>query len=76
MQEQFDPNDKVRLSGATNYDAKFDVLRAPMSVRIGEASVEQFTIAFINVSDTRATLSMAWDRTLATVDLTVVAASK
>jgi hypothetical protein len=76
VQEQFDPNDKVRLSGATNYDVKFDVLRAPMSVRTADASIEQFTIGFTNVSDTRATLSMAWDKTLATVDLAVVASSK
>ena len=76
VQETFDPNDKVRLSGATNYDPKFDVLRAPMSVRSGDASTEQFTIAFTNVSDTRTTLSMAWDRTVATVDLTIAASSK
>ena len=76
MQEKFDPNDKVRLSGATNYDPKFDVLRAPMSVRTGDASIEQFTIWFSNVSDTNATLSMAWERTLSTIELTVVAPSK
>jgi hypothetical protein len=76
VQEKFDPNDKVRLSGATNYDPKFDVLRAPMSVRAGDASTEQFTIWFTNVGDTRATLAMAWDRTLATVDLTIAAPSK
>lgn len=76
VQEQFDPNDKVRLSGATNYDPKFDVLRAPMSVRTGDASTEQFTIWFTNVDDTRATLSMAWDKTLATVDVSFVPPSK
>lgn len=76
VQEQFDPNDKVRLSGATNYDAKFDVLRAPMSVRQGDASTEQFMIWFTNVSDNRATLSMAWEKTLATIDVAVVATAK
>lgn len=76
VQEKFDPNDKVRLSGATNYDAKFDVLRAPMSVRTADASTEQFTVGFTNVSDSRVTMTMAWDRTLATVDLTVAAPSK
>ena len=76
VQQQFDPNDKVRLSGATNYDAKFDVLRAPMSVRTGDASIEQFTIGFANVSDTAATLSMAWEKTVATVNLAVVASPK
>jgi len=76
VQEQFDPNDKVRLSGATNYDPKFDVLRAPMSVRTGSASIEQFAIDFTNVSDTSATLSMAWEKTVATIDLAVVASPK
>jgi hypothetical protein len=71
VQEKFDPNDKVRLSGATNYDAKFDLLRAPMTVRGDAAVVEQFTIGFTNVSDTSVTLSMAWDKTLATIDLRV-----
>ncbi|MEO8679842.1 MAG: DUF2911 domain-containing protein [Vicinamibacterales bacterium] len=76
VQEKFDPNDKVRLSGATNYDPKFDVLRAPMTVRAGDSSTEQFTIWFTNVGETGATLSMAWEKTLATVALTFAAGSK
>ncbi len=73
VQETFDPNDKVRLSGATNYDLKFDVLRAPMTVRPGDVSVEQFTIGFSNVTDAGATLSMAWEKTVATIDIKVAA---
>jgi len=76
VQPKFDPNDKVRLSGATNYDSKFDVLRAPMTVRSGDASTEQFTIWFINVTDAGATLSMAWEKTLATVDLRLASGTK
>lgn len=76
VQEKFDPNDKVRLSGATNYDPKFDVLRAPMSVRTGDASTEQFTIWFTNVSDSSAILTMAWEKTLATVDVKFASPSK
>ncbi len=76
VQEKFDPNDKVRLSGASNYDPKFDVLRAPMTVRTGDVSVEQFTIGFTNVSATGATMTMAWDKTVATVDLKVAAGTK
>ena len=75
VQEKFDPNDKVRLSGATNYDPKFDVLRAPMTVRTADASVEQFTIGFTNVSDSRVTMTMAWEKSFAAIDL-AVAASK
>lgn len=69
VQEKFDPTDTVRLSGATNYDPKFDVLRAPMTVRTGAESVEQFTIGFVNVTDTTATLLMSWEKTSATIDL-------
>jgi hypothetical protein len=69
VQDTFDPNDKVRLSGAVNYDPKFDLLRAPMTVRMGDTTIEQFTIGFSNVSDAGATLTMAWERTVATIDL-------
>ena len=76
VQEAFDPNDKVRLSGATNYDPKFDLLRAPMTVRMSDASVEQFTINFTNVTDAGATMTMAWDKTVAAIDIRLVAGSK
>lgn len=76
VQEKFDPNDKVRLSGATNYDPKFDVLRVPMAVRAGEPSVEQFTIGFVNVSETAATLVMSWEKTAASIDLRLAAGAK
>lgn len=76
VQEKFDPNDKVRLSGASNYDPKFDLLRVPMTVRTGDASVEQFTINFVNVTDAGATMTMAWDKTVAAIDLKVAAAGK
>lgn len=69
VQEKFDPDDKVRLSGATNYDPKFDVLRAPMTVRATDASVEQFTIGFVDVSATGATMTMAWEKTLAAIPI-------
>ena len=73
-QPKYDPNDKVLLYGSYNYDAKFDVLRAPMTVRQGDQSVEQLTIGFVNVTATGATLSVSWDRTIATVELRVAAA--
>jgi hypothetical protein len=68
VQEQYDENDKVRLYGAYNYDPKFEVLRAPMTVRTADASVEQFTIGFVNVTESRATLTMAWETTVAALD--------
>jgi hypothetical protein len=69
VQEQYDPKDKVRLFGAYNYDPKFDVLRAPMTVRSADVSIEQFTIVFVNATSSSATLSMAWEHTVAMVDL-------
>ena len=63
------PNDKIRLSGATNYSSKFDVLRVPMKVCTRVDSLAQFTIAFANVTDSAATLIMSWEKTVATVDL-------
>jgi len=76
VQETFDPNDKVKLSGATNYDPKFDVVRAPMTVRANDSSVEQFNISFSNVTEAGATLDMAWEKTLASIEIKLVAGAK
>ena len=73
VQEKYDPNEKVKLYGAYNYDAKFDVMRVPMTMKTTDSSVEQFTIAFVNVTTSSATLSFGWDKTIATVDLTLAA---
>ena len=73
-QPKYDPNDKVLLYGSYNYDPKFDVLRAPMTVKQGDTTVEQLTIGFVNVSASSATLSVAWDKTVATVELRLAAA--
>jgi len=74
VQEKYDPNEKVKLYGSYNYDSKFDVMRVPMTVKTADSSVEQLTIGFVNVTASRATLSIAWDKTVATVDLTLAAA--
>ena len=68
-QPKYDPNDKVLLYGTYNYDAKYDVLRAPMTVRTTDTSVEQLTIGFANVTAGGATLTVAWDTTVASVDV-------
>lgn len=74
VQEKYDPNDKVRLFGAYNYDSKSDVLRVPMAVRSTDVSLEQFTIVFVNATQTSATMTMAWEHTVAMVDLKLAAA--
>jgi hypothetical protein len=76
VQPKYDPADKVRLYGAYNYDTKFDVLRVPMTVRTRPDALEQFTIAFSNVTDSTATLIMAWEKTMATVDLRLATGTK
>jgi hypothetical protein len=69
VQPKYDPNDKVLLYGAYNYDKKFDVLRAPMRLSTSPASVEQFTIGFVDVTNSRVTMTMAWDKSVAAIDL-------
>jgi Protein of unknown function (DUF2911) len=71
LQPKYDPNDKVLLYGAYNYDPKFDVLRAPMRLSTSTMSIEQFTIGFADVKSDRGTLYMAWDRTIGSVDFRV-----
>jgi Protein of unknown function (DUF2911) len=68
-QPKYDPNDKVLLYGTYNYDAKYDVLRAPMAVRTTDTSVEQLTIGLANVTTGGATLTVAWDTTVASIDV-------
>lgn len=74
VQTKFDPADKIRLAGATNYDAKFDVLRVPMTVTSRADSLEQFTIAFANVTATSAKLIMSWETTVASVEVALAGA--
>ena len=74
-QPAFDPNEKVLLYGSYNYDPKFDVLRAPMTVRASDTRVEQLTIGFVNVTATSATLRVEWETTIATIDLTLATGS-
>ena len=71
-QPRFDPNEKVLLYGSYNYDPKFDVLRAPMSVRTSDTRVEQLTIGFVNVTATSAVMQVMWETTVATIDLKLV----
>lgn len=69
IQPKYNANDKVLLYGAYNYDPKFDVLRAPMTVRTSDTRVEQLTIGFVNVTATSATLLVTWETTTASIDL-------
>jgi hypothetical protein len=70
VQPKYDPNDKVNLYGSYNYDPKFDLLRAPMTVDVAPVKFEQFTIDFVDVSHTGGTLLMIWENTVAMVPFT------
>ena len=70
VQPKYDPDDKVLLYGAYNYDPKFDVLRVPMRVAPLPMSIEQMTIGFSDVRTDGGSLFIAWDKTMATVDFT------
>lgn len=70
-QQKYDPSNKVDTWGSFNYDPKFDVLRVPMTVKTGSESVDQFTIQFVNMTDTGGTLQMAWENTVASVPFKV-----
>ena len=69
-QANYDPKNTKALWGAYGYTPDRDVLRAPMTLGTLPFSVEQFTIAFIDMTPTGVTLAMMWDRTLATVPFT------
>lgn len=68
IQEKYDPADKQKLFGAYNYDAKYDVVRVPMKMAGSPISIEQFTIGFVNVTQTGGSIAMWWDKSVATVD--------
>jgi hypothetical protein len=71
VQPKYDPNDKVLLYGSYNYDPKFDVLRTPMRLASSPTTVEQFTINFVDVTNTRLSMVMSWERTVATIDFLI-----
>ena len=53
------------------YDPKLDVLRVPMKVTMGTASVDQLTWGFEDVGDKAGKLALSWDKTHATAAFTV-----
>jgi hypothetical protein len=70
-QEKYDPNNKEALWGAFSYTPDKDVARAAMKVNKLPYSVDQFTIAFTDMTATGGTIAMMWDTTIATVPFTI-----
>jgi hypothetical protein len=67
----YTPKDKKKIWGSYGYDAKLDLLRAPMKLTESNASIEQFTIDFVDVTSNGGTMRFAWDKTIATVPFTI-----
>ena len=60
-----------REPGAYNYTDDKDVVRVKMDVASLPARSEQFTIAFVDVTESGGTLSMQWDMTIATASFSL-----
>lgn len=71
-QAKYDPKEKAMTWGAYNYDPKFDVVRVPMKMITPAVSVDQFTIAFVDMSNEGGKLAMAWEKTGAVVPFKVL----
>jgi len=71
-QEKYDANEKTKTWGAYNYDPKFDVVRVPMKMVAPAFSVDQFTIAFVDMTDEGGKIAMAWEKTGAVVPFKVL----
>ena len=69
-QANYDPKNTKALWGAYGYTPDRDVLRTAMKLGALPFSMDQFTIAFTDMSPTGGTLAMMWDRTQATVPFT------
>jgi Protein of unknown function (DUF2911) len=70
-QDRYDPAEKTKIWGAYGYDPKYDVVRVPMQMVKPAVSVDQFTIAFVDMTDRGGKLAMVWERTGAVVPFTV-----
>jgi hypothetical protein len=69
-QQKYDPNDKTALWGSYGYTPDKDVVRATMKVETLPFSVDQLTIAFLDMTNAGGRLALMWDRTMASVPFT------
>lgn len=69
--DKYDASEKSKTWGAYNYDPKFDVVRVPMAMLQPKASIDQFTIGFVDMTDDGGKLAMAWEKTAGVVPFTV-----
>lgn len=72
-QDKYDPKEKVKTWGSYNYDSKQDVVRVPMTMVKPAFSVDQFTIAFVDMTDQGGKIAMTWENSGAVVPFKVLA---
>jgi len=70
-QEKYDPKNKEALWGSYGYTPDKDILRATMKLDTLPFSMDQFTIAFIDMTSVDGKLAMIWDKTMAVVPFKV-----
>jgi len=70
-QTTYDANNKAALWGSYGYTPDKDVVRAKMKLETMAHSFEELSWQFLDVTDTSATLSIAWDKVLASVPMTI-----
>ncbi|MGH9316326.1 MAG: DUF2911 domain-containing protein [Thermoanaerobaculia bacterium] len=69
--DKYDPNEKTKIWGSYGYDAKYDVVRAPMKMITPAVSVDQFSIGFVDMTEKGGKLAMVWEKTAAVAPFTV-----
>ena len=65
--ETYDPANKAATWGSYNYDPKYDVVRAPMTLTRAEDSTDELTWSFLDVDGGSGKLAIAWDHEVAKV---------
>ena len=69
-QQKDDQANKAELWGAYNYTPDRDVLRVPMKLDALPYSVDEFTIAFVDMTKTGGRLTVMWEKSMGSVAFT------
>ena len=70
-QQKYDQANKTELWGAYGYTPDKDALRAPMKVEALPFSVDEFTIAFVDMTKSGGRLAVMWEKTVGSVEFKV-----
>ena len=75
-QEYMEKPDRAKMSegitwGAYGYSPDHDLVRAPMEVTTNDASIDQLTIVFTDVSDEGGSIAVVWDKQIGILPFTV-----